>query len=401
MNVLQIVFWVCAAGVLYAYVGYPLLLLCLARLRPRPVRRAETAAGSPPSPLPSVSVVIAAYNEEHRIASRREEFTAVFAANGIDGEIVIVSDGSTDATVAAAHRGAGPRVRVIELAQNVGKAEALSRGVAAAGGELVVFADTRQRWAPDALRRLLENFEDPAVGGVSGDLVLEASGGATSGVGLYWRYEKAVRKLESCVHSTVGVTGAISAVRRTLFRPIPPRTILDDVYWPMRVVMQGFRVVHDDRANAFDRLPDRARDEWRRKVRTLSGNFQLAAREPDLLLPWRNPVWLQFLSHKLLRMAVPWMLVGLLAVSALLGGPAYGTAAAIQGFCYLLALAGLHPAVGRRFRPASSAAAFLLLNAAGWVAFWVWAGGRAGSSWKKVSYRPGAPAITPVNADLT
>jgi cellulose synthase/poly-beta-1,6-N-acetylglucosamine synthase-like glycosyltransferase len=399
MTALETIFWVCAAGVGYAYVGYPLLLLVLAQLRPRTVRRAEP--GATPRALPSASVVIAAYNEVHGIAGRRDEFAATLNAEGITGEIVIVSDGSADATAAAARLGAGPRVRVIELAHNVGKAEALNRGVAAATGDVVVFADARQRWAPDALRRLLENFEEPGVGGVSGDLVLESAPGVTSGVGLYWRYEKMVRRLESRVHSTVGATGAISAMRRTLFRRIPPGTLLDDVYWPMQLVMHGSRVVHDDRATAFDRLPNRARDEWGRKVRTLSGNFQLAARAPALLLPWRNPVWLQFLSHKLLRMVVPWMLIGLLATPALIGGPLYGAALAVQTFAYLLALAGLHPAVGRRFRPASAAAAFLLLNAAAWIAFWVWARGQAGSSWKKVPYRPAEPAVARVNTDLT
>ena len=389
MRAIEIIFWVCAAGVAYAYVGYPLLLLCLARLRPRPVRRAEP--GAAPRALPSVSVIIAAYNEEHRIASRRDEFAATLGAEGITGEIVIVSDGSSDATAAAARRDADPRVRVIELSQNVGKAEALTRGVAAATGDVVVFADARQRWAPDALRRLLENFDDPTVGGVSGDLVLKSSPGATSGVGLYWRYEKAVRKLESRVHSTVGATGAISAVRRTLFDPIPPGTLLDDVYWPMRVVMQGSRVVHDGRAEAYDRLPDKARDEFRRKVRTLSGNFQLVARAPEILLPWRNPLWLGFLSKKLLRLTVPWLLLGMLLASALLPGAFYRTALVAQLAGYAIAAAGLNHSLASRFRVASAAGSFLVLNAAAWMAFWVWALGRADRSWKKVVYVPPLP----------
>src|SRR5438132_2819396 len=118
----------------------------------------------------------------------------------------------------------------------------------------------------------------------------------------------------------VGATGAISALRRELFRPIPAGTIVDDVYWPLQVALQGFRVVLDPRALAYDRLPERTRDEFRRKVRTLSGNLQLVARLPETLLPWRNPVWFQFVSHKLLRLVVPWALLGLLATSALLPG---------------------------------------------------------------------------------
>ena len=391
MRAFEIIFWVCAAGVAYAYVGYPLILLVAAKLRPRPV------CSLPSADRPSVSIVIAAHNEEHRIAARRDELAAMIAAEALNGEVVIVSDGSTDRTACVARDGASSCVSVIELSQNVGKAEALSRGVAAATGDVVVFADARQHWAPDALRLLLENFQDPQVGGVSGDLCLETDGGANSGVGLYWRYEKEVRKLESRVHSTVGATGAISAVRRSLFRPIPPRTILDDVYWPLQVVMQGYRVVHDGRANAFDRLPGKARDEFRRKVRTLSGNFQLVGRAPAILLPWRNPAWFGFLSHKLLRLAVPWLLIGMLVTSALLPGRLYAAALVAQLACYALALGGLASFVSSRVRIASAAGSFLVLNAAAWMAFWVWALGRADRSWKKVLYVASPGAATAPN----
>jgi hypothetical protein len=173
-----------------------------------------------------------------------------------------------------------------------------------------------------------------------------------------------------------------------LFREIPGRTILDDVYWPMRVVMQGFRVVHDGRAQAFDRLPEKPRDEFRRKVRTLSGNFQLVCRLPALLVPWRNPLWIQFASHKLLRLAVPWMLIALFAVSVVRTGAFCRLALAAQILGYVLAIAGLDRRIAPRSRLASAAASFVVLNAAAWVAFWVWASGRAGMSWRKVIYEP-------------
>jgi glycosyltransferase involved in cell wall biosynthesis len=335
-----------------------------------------------------VSFVLAAHNEAHRIAARRDELSALLRAGGLEGEVLIVSDGSTDGTAAAARKGADARVRVIELIENVGKATALGRAVEVATGDVIVFADARQRWAPNALPLLLENFADPTVGGASGDLCLESAPGVTAGVGLYWRYEKEIRKLETRLHSTVGATGAISAVRRDLFPAIPPRTLLDDVYWPMRVVMQGFRVVHDGRAKAFDRLPDRPRDEFHRKVRTLSGNFQLVARLPGLLLPWRNPLWVQFASHKLLRLAAPWLLLAMLTASAVLAGRVYRAALVAQVVGYAIALAGMDPRVASRSRIASAAASFVVLNAAAWLALWVWASGGAEASWKKVVYRP-------------
>jgi hypothetical protein len=184
----------------------------------------------------------------------------------------------------------------------------------------------------------------------------------------------------------VGVSGSICAVRRELFRPIPRGVLLDDLYWPLQVVMQGRRVVHDERAIAYDRLPARPQDEFRRKVRTLSGNFQLATMLPQALLPWRNPIWAQFVSHKLLRLVVPWMLVVLLIASGLLDGPLYRTVFAVQVLFYGLAAVGLASRSGSRLRVAAVAGAFVVLNAAAWLAFWVWVSGRAGSAWSKVAY---------------
>jgi cellulose synthase/poly-beta-1,6-N-acetylglucosamine synthase-like glycosyltransferase len=379
-TILEICFWASAAPVVYTYVLYPLALACAARFCGRQVKR-ERFTGN-------VSIVLAAHNEAGRIAARRDELASLLTSAGIDGEVLIVSDGSDDGTAAAARDGAPAHVRIIELTENVGKARALNHGCAAATGDVLVFADARQRWAPDALPLLLESFADTTVGGTSGDLCLESAPGITAGVGLYWRYEKTIRKLESRIHSTVGATGAICACRRHLFRPIPPRTILDDVYWPMQVVMQGYRVIHDARAQAFDRLPIKSRDEFRRKVRTLSGNFQLATSVPALLLPIRNPVWIQFLSHKLLRLAVPWLLIVLLVSSALVPKTFYRAALAVQALGYLVALAGFSSRVASRSRLVSAAASFLVLNAAAWMGFWVWVRGGAGTSWRKVTYEP-------------
>jgi cellulose synthase/poly-beta-1,6-N-acetylglucosamine synthase-like glycosyltransferase len=379
VSLAEIAFWGCAACVVYPYLAYPLLLGLWARLRPRPVR--------PRGPAPrAVSVVVAAHNEELGIDRRLTDLTRLLEATGLQGEVIVVSDGSTDHTAAVARAHTKRLVRVLELPERSGKAAALTAGVALARHEIVAFADARQTWAPDALELLLENFADPDVGAVSGDLVVVAPPGAMAGVGLYWRFEKWLRRRESLAGSQVGVTGAISAVRRALFRPIPAGTLLDDVYWPLRVAMQGGRVVHDRRALAYDRLPESARDEFRRKVRTLAGNYQLAAALPGALLPWRNPVWFAFLSHKLARLAVPWALLALLGVSLALPGWAYRAALAAQLLGYALAVFGLTTRLGGRLRPAAGAAAFLVLNGAAWVAFWVWVSGRAGHSWRKVTY---------------
>src|SRR5262249_16549227 len=203
---------------------------------------------------------------------------------------------------------------------------ALNRAHAAARYPLLIFADARQTWAPDAIDRLVAAFGDPSVGAVSGDLVVESAPGVMAGVGLYWQFEKWLRRTESRFDSMVSVTGSICAVRRGLFRPIPIGSILDDVYWPLAVGVVGSRVGHEDQARAFSRLPARARDELRRKVRTLAGNFQLIARMPAALLPWRNRLWWQFVSHRALRLMAPWALLALLATSAALEGALFRAA---------------------------------------------------------------------------
>jgi poly-beta-1,6-N-acetyl-D-glucosamine synthase len=388
MFLLEIFFWVCAALVGYTCILYPLLMAVWARFR-APRSRADVPFDG------SVSIVLSAYNEESNIGSRLEELIQLLEKSDRTGEIIVVSDGSTDETADLARSFEYRGVSVVALPENVGKSAALSEGCALAQHDILVFADTRQHWAEDALEKMLCNFADPEVGAVSGELLVKSNPGVMSGVGLYWRFEKWLRQMESQVHSTVGVTGAIAAVRRDLFRPIPHGTILDDVYWPLQVVLQGRRVIFEKEAAAFDRLPEKPSDEFRRKVRTLSGNYQMLDRLPAALLPWRNPIWFQYLSHKMSRLLLPWALLGMLFSSALLGSLLYETLLILQLFGYLLGLLGLIIPGGRQGRLTSAASAFLVLNAAAWLAFWVWISGRADRSWRKVRYDlPQQPPLT-------
>src|SRR6185437_2957674 len=197
MHLGEMCFWLCAACVLYTYAVYPLLLALLARWRGRPV----CAMGSLPR---SVSIVVAAQNEEQAVDRRLTELTGLLKSSGLSGEVILVSDGSTDGTVELARMHTKDCVRVRELPDRVGKAAALNAGCALAEHEIIVFADIRQTWEPDALRLLLENFADPTVGAVSGDLLLRDAAGVLAGVAMYWRYEKTLRRWESRIWSGVG-----------------------------------------------------------------------------------------------------------------------------------------------------------------------------------------------------
>ena len=343
---MELLFWGSLGIVLYVYAGYPAVLAVWSRL----ARRARV---SERDATPAVSVVIAARNEAERLPGRLENlFGLDYPMSRL--EIIVVSDGSTDATLEAMapwtepRRKRQPHVRLIALG-TVGKAAALNAGVAAATHDIIVFADARQRFAPDALGRLVARFADPTVGAVSGQLVLDCEDGSSpstigDGVGAYWRYEKWLRARESDIDSMLGATGAIYAMRRACWTPLPPGTILDDVLAPMRTVLAGWRVVFEDGAHAFDVTAADASVESRRKTRTLAGNYQLLVLEPRLLVPGVNRVWLQYVSHKLGRLVVPWALVALFGASLALAASSvfYFAAAAAQGIFYVLALYGGH-----------------------------------------------------------
>ena len=346
---METLFWASVGFIAYVYVGYPIVLgLWAAATRlftaTRTTNRAKADRGFTPLALPEtpgVTVVIAARNEAARLPARIQNILASdYPADRLD--IIVASDGSTDG-VAAAVAPFGPRVKLLMLPP-MGKAAALNAAVREAERPVLVFADARQRFAPDAIRRLAAHFQDPAIGAVSGELVIENDGGSAvgEGVGAYWAYEKWLRRREAIVGSTLGVTGAIYAMRRILWRPMPPDTLLDDVLGPMRVVLRGYRVIFEAGALAFDRVSPDSAAELRRKVRTLAGNFQLLRQEPRLLVPFVNPVWLQFVSHKLGRLFVPYALVGAFVASAALATTSwvYGTACAAQLAFYGLAAYG-------------------------------------------------------------
>jgi cellulose synthase/poly-beta-1,6-N-acetylglucosamine synthase-like glycosyltransferase len=356
-------FWGAAFLITYTYVGYAAWLWLRARLWPWPVLRSQQK--------PYVSIVMIVRNEERWLPGKLRNLLELdYPAERC--QIVVVSDGSTDRTDAILRQHAdNPRVQVLMNQLSRGKACCLNDAISLAAGELIVFTDARQKIESSAIGLLMENFADPEVGCVSGALMLgnPESGEAVKGMGLYWRIEKIIRELESESGSVVGATGAIYAVRQELLAEVPEGTILDDVYVPMQVVRQGKRVVFDERARAWDN-PDLVADrEFLRKVRTLSGNYQLVQFAP-WLLSGENPLRFEFISHKLLRLGVPFALAAVLLASIVLPGPVYRSALVLQALFYGLSLlALLRLSRGPLARMSDAALTFVVLNSAAAVAF--------------------------------
>ena len=382
---MKYVFWLAAALVGYSYLGYPVWLWLRSRWSPRPVRRGfvESAAA------PAVTAVMVVRNEEAVIARKLDNLLSLDYPQSQTGRrrslrrfqrshprhsrrlcprFRVANRRRTDT-----HTDARTRVRALVKPVSQGKASGLNDAIQLATGEVLLFTDARQQIESGALRLLIENFADPDVGAASGELMLgnPASGETGKGMGLYWRIEKKIRELESASGSVAGATGAIYCARRNLLdqSPLPEGTILDDVLLPMQIVRHGSRVVFDSRARAWD-SPDLGEGrEFSRKVRTLSGNYQLLQLAPWLLSS-ENAIRFEFVSHKLSRLAVPFALLALLLASGFLPQPFYRVVLGVQLAFYALSLAALGGVkIGPLSRLADPARTFVVLNSAAIVAF--------------------------------
>ncbi len=336
---------------IYVLAGYPLVLRWVTLRRPRPVRRRPIE--------PSVSLIIAVHNGERFLDAKLRSVLALeYAADKL--EIIVASDGSTDRTEEIAERFAAQRVSLLRLPRG-GKPAALNAAIGQARGEILVLTDVRQPLDPPSVARLVENFADPSVGVASGELLINA--GASQGeadIGLYWRFETWMRDSLSSVDSMFGATGPFYAIRRSLAVTIPADTLLDDVYLPLAAYFQGYRLVMDSRARAFDG-PTSLETEFRRKIRTLAGNYQILCAYPALLGPG-NRMWVHFMSYKFGRLLLPWLLLVLAVASFGLPAPWRGIMLAGQAVFYGLALADtwiFKPRLLKRF--SSSAHTFVVM----------------------------------------
>jgi cellulose synthase/poly-beta-1,6-N-acetylglucosamine synthase-like glycosyltransferase len=331
--VIELLFWLSVIFVVYVYFGYPAVLVIWRHIATRPVKKRYWE--------PAVTLVIAAHNERQRIEKKLNNCLELdYPKRNL--QIIVSLDGPTDGSEFLVWTYASRNVEMVHSKEHTGKAAALNRAMRRAKGEIVVFADARQMFARNAIRELVANFADDSVGAVSGELVLtdDSEQESSKDVGLYWRYEKALRTMESAIHSVAGATGAIYGIRRELYEELPSDTLLDDVLTPMRIILKGRRALLDPDAKAYDSVACCSLGEYGRKVRTLAGNYQLLRQCPESLLPWRNPILVQFVSHKLGRLLVPWALLVMFITNLFLLRGFYLVTFSLQAAWYIFAVAG-------------------------------------------------------------
>jgi len=280
------------------WVGYPAVVAALARCLSAPDARGRRQDAT-------VSVVIATRDEAQAIRVRVRDCLSLDYARA-KLQVVVALD--QRGHVRAEDLADLPRDQVVVVMGDApgGKAATLNAAVRAAIGEILVFTDAHQRFDSDAVRHLVDALSVPRVGVASGSLAIPERLGQWTIASRYWLFERRLRQCEARLHSCIGVSGSIYAMRRALWSPLPANLILDDVYVPMKAVLAGWRIAFVERARASELRDHSPVAEYRRKVRTLTGVIQLCAWLPEVLLPVRNPVWLQFLFHKVLRLLTPY-----------------------------------------------------------------------------------------------
>jgi cellulose synthase/poly-beta-1,6-N-acetylglucosamine synthase-like glycosyltransferase len=374
----QIIFFVSVALIAFIYIGYPVLVWCGSRLFAWPVRRADIT--------PSVSVIIAAHNEEQDIAAKIENTLALdYPCDRL--EVVVASDCSTDRTDAIVRSYAGQGVILHRQGERHGKTVAQYGAARGSSGEILVFSDATTMYEPDALRKIARNFADPEVGCIAGQLIYVDRAATAIGRGCrsYWGYEKFLKRCESQLGSLIGVSGCLYAVRRSCQVRLA-KDMIDDFVIATEIHLQGLRTVYEPEAIAIEDTNQRGRDEFRMRVRVIEQTMNALYRYREVLNPFRHGMFAaQMICHKLLRYTVPvWLLTAFVASGVLmLGFDQYALAFIGQAAFYSAALIGfLGERLKLRLGPAAIPYYFVLINAASLVAFWRFMRGEAQVVWE-------------------
>lgn len=362
---IELIFYTSLFFIFYVYAGYPLLALMLGNVINRRVNSADYE--------PSVTILIAAFNEEESIeATVRNKLALDYPHEKM--ELIVISDESSDRTDELVKAIEDPRVRLIRQKPRAGKTSALNMAVPQARGEIIVFSDANSLYAPDALRRLVANFADPQVGYVSGKMIYANPDGTPIGEGCsaYMKYENKLRSLETRLGSIVGVDGGIDAVRKVLYCSLNADQLPDFVQ-PLKTVEQGYRVVYEPEALLWEHSLKDSGDEYRMRVRVSLRALWALFDMRQLLVPGINILFAwQLWSHKVLRYLCFIFMAGAFAANALLlcRSQFYSVFFALQSLCYLMALlAPTLEKIGITGRVVTFSRYFWLLNVAAAHAF--------------------------------
>lgn len=358
---MALLFWLSAAFIIYTYVGYPILIRLRARKRHKVplLTDVNSTLNRATDAWPEIAIIVPVHNEAHHIPAKIANLRQLdYPKHKLS--LHFVSDGSEDGSNELIE--AASDINLIAYSPRAGKPTALNTAVAKQTAPIIVFTDARQIVAPDAVKKIVNRLQQPGIGAVSGELCFTAPGDVTAqNVGLYWRYEKAIRTWESMVHSVAGVTGALHTIRRADYVPLYEDALLDDFEIPIQVLRHDKRIVLEPGAQVFDQAQSDAASEKTRKIRTLTGNFQSFAHNP-WLFSRANPIVWQFLSHKVCRLLVPYaMALALITNLFLLSGIYRITLLCQLGF-YGLGLAAMRFDKISALKIPNLAAVFLKLN---------------------------------------
>jgi cellulose synthase/poly-beta-1,6-N-acetylglucosamine synthase-like glycosyltransferase len=373
---MDIVFITCILVLLYTFIGYPVVLKVL-------TFKKATNNDQNEFELPELTVLLCIYNGADKLKGRIDNILS----NGYPVElihIIVVSDGSTDNPHLVINSLTYKNIDFMHYDDNKGKSFALNEGLKMAATDIIAFADIRQTFAVGTLEKLALCFNDLKVGAASGNLnILKDTGNLESDPGLYWQYEKWIRKKESAFYSLLGVTGAVYMARRELIPTIPEGILLDDMYVPLSMVKLGHKIKFVENAIAYDKSSSSIKEEFNRKVRTLAGNFQLMSKLPWLVNPVSNPVFFQFLSHKVMRLLIPYALILLFLISLYSEGWFYSLTTAAQALFYLYSYISYELIKKNKGLPFSSlCVSFCSLNLAAFVAGWKYYFSATSKLWK-------------------
>lgn len=340
---MKILFWLSLFIVFYTFLGYGIVLYVLVRIRRvfKGKRRVPETAGD----FPTLTLVIAAYNEEDIIEEKIVNTLGLaYPAGRL--RLLFVTDGSSDRTPELVAK--YPGIRLMHTPVRSGKILAMHRAMDEVDTEVVVFTDANTLLIKDALLLIARHYADPRVGAVSGEkrVMHDTLSDATAGEGFYWKYESTLKKWDSELYSVVGAAGELFSVRRSLYRPVERDTILDDFMISMLIAEKGYRIVYEPDAYASELSSENIKEELKRKVRIAAGGIQSILRLKKLMNPFSNPLLsFQFISHRVLRWTVtPFLMVAALVLNGIIvftsGGVIYQVLLAGQVLFYLLALAG-------------------------------------------------------------